>query len=224
MSNIWHTLLRQTLVRPRLGSSVLFALLVGLSLTAKLALITRLLVAWDAGILLYLILALLMFKDATPSHMRARAAEMDAGAWLMLFVTVLAAIVSVAAIVMELSDIKSVTRAERLLHLGLGIITITCSWIFVHTNFAVHYAHEFYLCMTESGQSALEFPQQDQAKEPDYWDFMYFAFVLGMTSQTSDVQITSQIMRRLALLHGVIAFFFNAALLALAVNTAAGVL
>jgi uncharacterized membrane protein len=221
MPTILHTFIRQTRIRPRLGSSMLFALVVALSLPTQLAPVTRSLLAWDSGTLLYLSLAALMFRGATPLHMRARAAGEDEGAWIVLLLVIAAGIASVAAIVLELTGVKDVPRPDRLLHLALGITTITCSWGFVHTSFALHYAHEYYMTLIEGGQPALQFPEQ---RDPDYWDFMYFSFVLAMTSQTSDVCISSRTMRRLALLHGVIAFFFNATLLALAVNTAAGIL
>src|SRR5262249_59324604 len=102
-----------------------------------------------------------------------------------------------------------------------SIVTILCSWFLVHTAFALHYAHEFYESAPRSKDRSLTFPGK---AEPDYVDFLYFAFVLGTTSQTSDVAICSSAMRRLALAHGVIAFFFNTTLLALAVNIAAGLI
>ena len=238
MSNAWRILFLVPRVRPRLSLSTLIGIFSGALLPATFALTTRLLVAWDIGTLLYLFLALFMLSSATPSQMRTRAAKTDEGAWAVLFITVIAAVASIVAIVMELSNLKSVPHTTHALHFALGITTIVCSWLFVHTMFAIHYAHEFYKCLDESGHVAIEFPSFDdfdsaqpksaQARkhvcEPDYWDFMYFAFVIGMTSQTSDVQITSPTIRRLALLQGIIAFFFNATLLALAVNTAASVL
>jgi uncharacterized membrane protein len=91
------------------------------------------------------------------------------------------------------------------------------SWFFVHSIFAVHYAHEFY-GDTGRKSSGLNFPGDDQ---PDYWDFMYFSFVIGMTSQVSDVAVTDKRIRQTVGLHGVISFFFNVALLALTFNIAA---
>ena len=94
------------------------------------------------------------------------------------------------------------------------------SWAFIHTIFSLHYAHEFY---GESGAvGGLAFPGGET--EPDYWDFVYFSFVIGMTSQVSDVGITNREIRRTAAAHGVVSFFFNAALLALTVNIAASAL
>jgi uncharacterized membrane protein len=101
--------------------------------------------------------------------------------------------------------------------------TLVLSWIFVHTMFAIRYAHYFYGDPDEDGQhrAGLSFPA---TQHPDFWDFMYYAFVVGMTCQVSDVQVESREMRRLTLVHGVLAFFFNAGVLALAVNILASVL
>ena len=100
----------------------------------------------------------------------------------------------------------------------LAILTIVLSWIVVHTTFALHYAHDYY-SGTQAG--GLAFPGDDK---PDYWDFVYFSFVVGMTAQVSDVGITSKAIRRTATAHGVISFFFNTALLALTINIAASAL
>jgi uncharacterized membrane protein len=99
----------------------------------------------------------------------------------------------------------------------LATVTILLSWTFTHTIFALHYAHEFY---TEDGGrgGGLVFPGSDA---PDYWDFVYFSFVIGMTSQVSDVAVSCQPIRRTVAAHGVLSFVFNAALLALTVNIAA---
>ena len=103
-------------------------------------------------------------------------------------------------------------------HLALAIATILLSWSFTHVMFALHYAHEFY---DENGGhgGGLNFPGDLQ--EPDYWDFVYFSFVIGMTSQVSDVAITCRPIRHTVSAHGIISFIFNAAILALTVNIAA---
>ena len=100
----------------------------------------------------------------------------------------------------------------------LAIVTILLSWSFTHIMFALHYAHEFY---EENGGrgGGLNFP--GDRTEPDYWDFIYFAFVIGMTSQVSDVVITCRPIRHTVSAHGIISFIFNVALLALTVNIAA---
>jgi len=168
--------------------------------------------------MLYLILALFMFAGATPHHMKSRARNLDDGAVAVLIVTISAAVVSLFAIILELSATRSLAPEMRIIHFAFGMFTLICSWTFVHTSFGLHYAHEFYV---DDSSMSLVFPG---TTEPDYWDFMYFAFVIGMTSQTSDVAIASRRVRRLVLTHGVVAFFFNAALLALAINAAASTL
>ena len=104
---------------------------------------------------------------------------------------------------------------------ALAGVTILFSWCFVHTAFALHYAHEFYIDRGQAAAPGLQFPG---GGPPDYLDFLYFSFVIGTTSQTADVAIASRSLRRLALLHGVIAFLFNITLVALAVNIAAGLI
>ena len=101
--------------------------------------------------------------------------------------------------------------------LTLPALTILLSWAFIHTMFALHYAHEFY---DETAGRGMSFPGDDP--HPDYLDFVYFSFVIGMTSQVSDVAVTSKQIRRTVAAHGVVSFLFNAALLALTVNIAAG--
>ena len=130
--------------------------------------------------------------------------------------TVAAALASLAAIVAELG--RSGGRHRQPAHLVLATVTIVLSWAFIHTIFALHYAHEFY--DEDAGLAAgMAFPGGDE--EPDYWDFVYFSFVIGMTSQVSDVGVTSKEIRRTVAAHGIVSFLFNAALLALTVNIAA---
>src|SRR5207253_10318387 len=108
------------------------------------------------------------------------------------------------------------TTLFRASHLLLATLTIHLPCAFTHTIFALHYAHEFY---DETAGRGMSFPGGDP--NPDYWDFVYFSFVIGMTSQVSDVAITSKVIRRTATVHGIVSFLFNAALLALTVNIAA---
>ena len=133
-----------------------------------------------------------------------------------LFAQMAAALASLAAIFALLGT--SANGAQRPpSHVILATVTILLSWAFIHTIFALHYAHEFY---DETDGRGMAFPGGDP--HPDYWDFVYFSFVIGMTSQVSDVAITSKVIRRTAFAHGVVSFLFNAALLALTVNIAAG--
>lgn len=200
--------------RPRLFVCALIGLAVIAALPGELRTPTRLLIGWDVGVALYLAAALAGMARADISRIRRNAATQDEGQAMMLIGITAAAVASLAAIVAELG---SGHRGPQ--HLVLATTTILLSWGFIHTFFALHYAHEYY--GERAKQTGLAFPGTDH---PDYWDFMYFALIIGMTSQVSDVAIASQRIRRTATAHGLVAFFFNAALLALMVNIAASAL
>lgn len=217
IARAWH----QLLGRPRLVLSGLTGLLVFLLLPVELAISTRVLVTWVAGAGLYLLLAFILIWRASIEHMRWRARIQDDGAAVVLFLTVAAAVASLIAIFMELNGLKSVTPVRQMLHLGLAGATFLASWLLVHTAFALHYAHAYYVSQGKAGAAPLEFPSQ---KMPSYMDFLYFSMVVGMTSQTADVAIANTQMRRLVMVHGMIAFAFNTTLLALTINIAASLL
>jgi uncharacterized membrane protein len=177
--------------------------------------------AWDLGACLYLALAWLMIGRTSVEQMRQRARVQDDGAAVVLFLTVAAAVASLAAIVMELSGLKSIPQARQELHLLLVALTFLSSWLLVQTSFALHYAHAYYVSEGKQAGPALEFPRQES---PVYLDFLYFAIVIGMTSQTADVALASTRMRRLVMAQGLISFAFNTTLLALTINIAASLL
>lgn len=179
---------------------------------------TKLLIGWDTGVALYLALTYWMMSHALVSHIRRRAAQQDEGAIALLGLTAAAAIASLAAIIVEVGGAKN-GNAWGGLALGMG--TILLSWLFMHTIFALHYAHEYYGEGRDATIGGLEFPGD---QNPDHWDFVYFSFVIAMTSQVSDVQITSKGIRRLVNAHGVLSFFFNVVLLALTINMVSGVI
>ena len=201
--------------RPRLFLSALFGVLVVALLPADWRLATRLLVGWDAGLALYLVAVYAMVARADTHRIRRQSVLQDEGRFGLLVLTVIAALASLAAIIVELGGVPAGTHEP--LHLGLATITIALSWGFIHTIFALHYAHEFYAEHRQDG-GGLAFPGNEP---PDYWDFVYFAFVVGMTSQVSDVAVTSKVIRRTVTAHGIVSFVFNVALLALTVNIAA---
>jgi uncharacterized membrane protein len=176
---------------------------------------TRLLTGWDIGVAIYLAAAYHLIATGDERRMRRWAALEDEGRFGILILTVAAALASLGAIVALLASTHQGTRDAA--QLALATITILLSWAFIHTIFGLHYAHEYY---GERGgkQGGLNFPGNDQ---PDYWDFVYFSFVIGMTSQVSDVAVTSRTVRRTVAAHGIVSFLFNAALLALTVNIAA---
>ncbi len=213
-------LVRVVRTRPRLFGSAA----VGIVATAALAAltgwrpVTRLLVGWDVGVTLYLILVLHVMTGARVHHIRRDAQLQDEGRLTILVLTVTAALASLAAILTELASPPGSAVPRQPIQLILATITILLSWALIHTIFTLHYAHEFYDERTPRGRG-LAFPGGE--KEPDYWDFAYFSFVIGMTSQVSDVGVTNKQMGRTLAVHGIVSFFFNAALLALTVNIAA---
>ena len=201
--------------RPRLFvAAVVGVAVIALSPSAW-GLATRLLVGWDVGIALYLIAAYQIVIRAETSHIQRRASIEDEGQIAILALTVASALASLGAIIALLGSSHGGNRDP--MQLGLATLTILLSWAFIHTIFAFHYAHEFY---GEKGakKSGLAFPNDDT---PDYLDFVYFSFVIGMTSQVSDVAVASKPIRRTVAAHGIVSFLFNAALLALTVNIAA---
>jgi uncharacterized membrane protein len=209
-------LVRVLRTRPRLFSSAAVSIAVSLILTVTTDWLpaTRWLVGWDVGVALYLALAFEMMAGSDIQRIRRRAGTQDEGQFVILALTVAAALASLVAIFAELGTSAGGTRPPG--HLAVATVTILLSWAFIHTIFALHYAHEFY---DDNGAGGMAFPGGET--DPDYWDFVYFSFVIGMTSQVSDVGITSKEIRRTATAHGIISFLFNAALLALTVNIAA---
>ena len=199
--------------RPRTFIAVAIGILAFFLLPDTLRLMTRLVVGWDAFAALYLVLAYVMMLRCDVAHIRRSAVLQDDGRFVMLLVTALGAFASLAAIVFELGASKGNPAG-----LILAIVTIVLSWTVVHTSFALHYAHEFYRGSKPGG---LQFPSGDAHVDADYWDFVYFSFVIGMTAQVSDVGITDRMIRRTATVHGIISFVFNTALVALMVNIAA---
>jgi uncharacterized membrane protein len=177
--------------------------------------------AWDAGGLCYLALAWTMMMAASKELIEKRANIQDESRWVILIILVSACLTSLAAIVGLLHESKA--GGATVAPVALGAATIVISWFLVHTIFALHYAHEFYGVGAPPDRAAwgLSFPEET---EPDYNDFLYFSFVVGMTCQVSDVQVTSQEMRRLCLFHGILSFFFNTGVLALSINIAASLL
>jgi uncharacterized membrane protein len=165
--------------------------------------------AWDIGALVLLFLAAVLFtREGDNDSMEENARQQQDGEWTMFWVTLAGVAFSFVA---------------RSLRVGLVAITLLISWLTTHLIFAIRYAHEYYT--TSRGQVTIDqglvFPGD---ATPDYWDFVYFSFVLGMTFQVSDVQITSRKLRRLATVHGLIGFLFNTIIVALAVNIAASLL
>jgi uncharacterized membrane protein len=204
---------RVVYARPRTFIAMAMGIVAFFLLPGSLRLVTRFLIGWDVFVALYLLLVYTMVVRSGLAHIKRNAALQDDGRFLILLMVATGAFASIAAIVFGLD-----ASHRSALELLFATSTIALSWAAVHTVFALHYAHEFYRGAKPGG---LQFPSGDEHVDADYWDFVYFSFVIGMTAQVSDVGITDKIIRRTATAHGIISFFFNTALLALMVNIAA---
>jgi len=177
----------------------------------------KMLIGWDIGVVFYLLAVTQLLAMGGVDYLRRRAAVEDEGRFGILILTAAASLTSLGAIVALLGHTRTSGREPT--HLALAVVTILLSWAFIHVIFAVHYANEYYAAQRRK-IAGMIFPKDD---EPDYWDFLYFSFVVGMTSQVSDVAVASKSVRRTVLAHGIVSFLFNVTLLALAVNIAASV-
>lgn len=219
----WPRALRPIAARPRLFCGALIGVATLLILPSSLALhaITRVLIGWNVGVGLYLLLAAHLMFWSTHARMRSRALQQDEGRRLVLALVVTSALMSLGAIVAELAVVSQMHGALRAGHIGLTVLTIVFTWAFTQVMFALHYAHDYYACELRGTPGGLLFPG---GQAPDYGDFLYFSCVIGTSGQTADVNIGSRAMRRTALVHCVLAFFFNTTLLALTINIASGLL
>jgi uncharacterized membrane protein len=215
-----YWILRQIRMRPRLLTSAAVGILV-LMLVSPAFIdqpVTRALLAWNGGTVLYIVLITAMMVRSSRERMQLRAQREDEGQYVVLGLVVLAVVASLAAIAGELAVAKDLHGGAKTAHVTLAAVTVLSSWAFMHLTFALHYAHVFYSAVARGDEPGLEFPGKD---EPGYGDFFYFAAIIGTSGQTADVSFTTSALRRLGSAHCIIAFFFNTAVLALAINIAA---
>lgn len=214
--------LRAVLRHTPLMAAFVLGLAAGLALAFApnpLTPLTRALIAWDVAVAAYLIAVWVQTRRLTAKNMAAHAAETEDGKYFVLFVSLAAVAASITAIVLELQQ-RLPPGLEKNLQVALVFATVALSWLFVHTSFAKHYAHDYFGPAEESGiRKGLIFPGDDA---PDFGDFFHFALVIGVANQTADVQIAAKSIRRIVTLHGVVAFLFNTVILALTINLAAG--
>ncbi len=199
--------------RPRTFLAMALGIIAFFLLPGSLRTVTRVLMGWDVFVGTYAVLVYIMMSQCDLATIRRTAALQDDGRFLIPLLTALGAFASLAAIVSELGDARH--KPGELL---FATLTVALSWMAVHTAFALHYAHDYYRGKKPGG---LQFPSGDKDEHADYWDFVYFSFVIGMTAQVSDVGITDKSIRRTVTAHGIVSFVFNTALLALMVNIAA---
>jgi uncharacterized membrane protein len=180
--------------------------------------VTRFLLGWNVGVWLFLVLIGTMMFRADHEHLRRAAIAQAESAATVLTLVIVAAVVSIVAIVIELAAAKGPGAHHAVPHVLFALTTVTGSWLLLPTLFAHNYASLYYHNAHGSG---LKFPEPDQTFRPDYADFLYFSYTIAVASQTADVSITSRSMRRLVLLQSVLSFVFNTTILAFTINIAA---
>lgn len=193
------------------------------ALAWPLDIVARGLLGWCGGTAVYLALAWWLAHTFDAQRARERAQSLDQPN-LMILVSMLTAVgVCVAAVAMLLQQVKQLDGLDRAAHIALGLFSLAASWLIIQTIYAFHYAHRYYQeeMQDEPDGAGLEFPGK---LDPDYSDFLYYSHVVGMTSQVSDVQVTSHEMRRITLVHSVLSFAFNMLILALGINVVAGIM
>lgn len=219
--------MRHVLARPRLLSCLLIGIISFVFWPAGWHLPTRLLVSWNLATWLYIVLALIMMARASEATIQRRAALGDESRFVVLTLAIVASVACLGAIVAQLGAVKDAQGLLKTLHLVLAAATIVSAWTFIHLIFAQHYAHEFFVerqgaaGVPEAERGGLHFPG---TAKPGFLDFLYFSFVIGVASQTADVDTTSRAMRFVVLIHGILSFFFNTTILALTINIAAGLI
>ncbi|HJY75672.1 MAG TPA: DUF1345 domain-containing protein [Burkholderiales bacterium] len=207
----------------RLLIGLVIAAAVWFLLPASLPPAARLAIAWDSAVLEFLLITWWVAADCPPEEMREAVLANDQGRVGILVLVLLAVCASLAEIFFLVQSAKDAGPPPA--HVALAVFTIVCSWFVTHVMFALHYAHRFYRDDPKTPEAdatgGLDFPGDEQ---PDYRDFMYFSFVIGMTSQVSDVQVTSRPMRRLVFWHSILSFTFYTVILALSINIVAGMM
>lgn len=179
---------------------------------------TRFALGYAVGATVYVGLAVALMRRSDQEDIRRRAREVDVDAATLLSLAVLAAVAGLAAVVAQLGGVKDVTGWPKAAHVALAAWATASGWAMTHLVFAIHYAHEYY---GGDGEGGLVFPKEP---EPNYLDFVYFAFVIACAAQTADVSIETRGLRAVVVAQSVFAFFYNLAILGLSVNVAASLI
>ncbi|HEY4072942.1 MAG TPA: DUF1345 domain-containing protein [Herbaspirillum sp.] len=204
-------------LHPRLLLALLAGVIVGFASWAE-GLGTRVLIGWNAMTWLYMIMIWVMMLRSDASGVERRAEVEDEGAYLVLATICVASTASLVAIVFELSGAHG--SGDKLVRYGFTVLTLVGSWLLIGTVFTMHYARMFY--NAEKDARPLRFPED--VESPHFWDFLYFSFTIAVAAQTSDVMVVTRPMRMVVLAQSVMSYFFNAAILGLSINIAAGLI
>jgi uncharacterized membrane protein len=204
---------------PRLWISALVGAALFFCLPADWSVLSRVLVCWNGGVALFLVLIFIWMTGQTAAQICNKYIEEDGSAPIILVVVTIAACLSLIAIVEPLATLKQTAGAERVGHFALATLTLVNSWLLVPTIFTTHYADMFYSAKDDA--RPLRFPDTPM---PIFWDFAYFSFTIAAACQTSDVSTTQAGIRRVVIAHTLVSFLFNASILGFAINVTAGLI
>ena len=205
----------------RLGLAIVFGIGAALAIPSELSWAGRAVGGWDVGALILLALSWSIIASADSKETRRRAGAEDPGRTMVMAIVVLTAAFSLFAATIAMRHAKSLSGGMEALLVGMCFFAVASSWTVTHTAYTFRYAHLYYRDEGEGDEGGLTFPG-DEA--PCDTDFAYFSFVIGMCFQTSDVTITSRVVRRDVLVHSVLSFLYNTAIVALTLNLVFGFL
>jgi len=208
--------------RLRLGLGLGIGLAAFLLAPAALHPITRWIAAWDGFALVTLSVIWSSITTSDVGRIRSVATAEDPGRIISFVLVLVGAIASLLAVTVLLGSMNSSPGQAVQTQVALAVVAVVCAWLLLHTTFTLRYAHLYYDPSVDGQEGGLEFPGAE--KEPDYLDFAYFSFVIGMTAQTADVSISGRTLRRMALLHGILSYGFNTAVIALSISSLASLL
>ena len=181
---------------------------------------TRVMIGWDVFSVCMIIISGVIFSTMRPRQIRVLAKQEDAGRIVVFFIVLVAILGSLMGVLLLLQN-KEAWKLGKSVETFIYISGVICSWVLLHTMFAYRYALLYY------GEHPLDPDMHTVGLQipnelwPDYLDFAYFSFVIGMTFQVSDIEISSRHIRRVALVHGMISFLFNTVIVALSINVVA---
>ena len=181
--------------------------------------LTRVLVSWNVGVPLFLILAFRFMTKLDSTQICEHYKEEDETAPVILLISIIGAMLAFASIVAFLSTLGEITGTEKALHIALAALTVVDTWILIPTMFTLHYADMFYSAAPDD--RPLDFPDKGP---PVFWDFAYFSFTIAAACQTADVSTAQGSIRKVVIAHSVLSFFFNASILGFAINVTAGLI
>jgi uncharacterized membrane protein len=202
---------------PRLSAAILLGIAVGFLAPADSP-VSKILIGWNTGVWIYLLLMLWLTVRSKANDVKRIAEIEDENAGLVLALVSIAALASLATITLELAGSKDLETTRKLMHYGFTALTVIGSWLLIGVIFSLHYARLYYIW--DGKEPALRFAEG--LTTPNYWDFLYFSFTIGVAVQTSDVGVATPGLRKIVLAQSLIGFLFNTAILGFSINIAAG--